>query len=245
MHLRGSHWAPGRDKSASGYYASSAASSSIAGGPEAGIIRPVSRLRVAGIGAVITALGFGACNAGSLLVVSRPVAMPDGIVSLASHEWERLPAAARLAGTNASATVILTLPQPVTPQNCHDCSGRVARLQRLGVSPERVEILPLSSPGTHGEALATLGFARRAGIHRLLIVTTPYHTRRALAVFQSVFRGTGVQIGVAPATASSPARPDRWWASPYDRWYVTYEWTASAYYALRYQVPIWSLHDAG
>lgn len=209
------------------------------GGPEAGIIRPVSRLQVAGIGAVITALGIGACNAGSLLVVSRPVAMPDGIVSLASHEWERLPAAARLAGANASATVILTLPQPVTPQNCHDCSGRVARLQQLGVPPERVQIVPLSSPGTHGEALATLEFARRAGFRRLLIVTTPYHTRRALAVFRSVFQGTGVQIGVAPATASSPARPDRWWASPYDRWYVTYEWTAAAYYVLRYQAPVW------
>ena len=174
-----------------------------------------------------------------MLVVSRPVQSPDAILSLASHEWERLPATARLATTNSSARVLLTLPQPVTPYNCHDCSGRIGRLKRLGVPEERVRILPLTSPGTYGEALATVAFARQAGVRRLLIVTTPYHTRRSLAVFQSVFEGSGVEIGVEPATASSPATPERWWAAPYDRAYVAYEWAAVVYYGVRYGVTIW------
>jgi uncharacterized SAM-binding protein YcdF (DUF218 family) len=132
--------------------------------------------------------------------------------------------------------VLLTLPEQVTEFNCHDCSHRGDRLRWLGVAPERVRILDLTGPGTHGEAQAVLQFARTAHLRRLVIVTTPYHTRRALAVFRKVFASSGVAIGVQPATASSPARPERWWASPYDRSYVAYEWAAVIYYAARYDV---------
>ena len=164
---------------------------------------------------------------------------PDTIISLASHEWERLPRTASMARENATALVVLTLPQPVNIYNCHDCGGRIGRLQRLGVPPDRVRIIPLTSPGTYGEALAALAFARRAPIQRLLIVTTPYHTRRSLAAFRAVFAGSGVTIGIEPAD-SSPAQPNRWWATPYDRSYVAYEWAAVLYYSLRYHIAPWS-----
>jgi uncharacterized SAM-binding protein YcdF (DUF218 family) len=178
-------------------------------------------------------------RAGTLLVVSRPLRPPDAVLSLASHEWERLPAAAQLASATPSSIVLLTLPQPTTAFNCHDCNGRVGRLKRLGVDERRVRILPLTSPGTFGEALAALAFVRQGHVKRLVIVTTPYHTRRALATFQSVFEGSGVEIGIEPASVSSAARPDRWWATPYDRWYVAYEWAAIVYYAIRYNVVSW------
>lgn len=199
-----------------------------------------SRLRGVLIGLALLAVGVAASSAGKWLVVSRPLAYPDAIISLASHEWERLPVTARLASAAPSALVLLTLPQPVTRYNCHDCSGRVSLLQRLGVPSDRVRILPIASPGTHGEALATRAFARQAHIRRLLIVTTPYHTRRSLATFRSVFDGSGLEIGIEPATVSSPARPERWWAAPYDRAYVAYEWAALIYYAVWHHVAVWS-----
>jgi uncharacterized SAM-binding protein YcdF (DUF218 family) len=195
------------------------------------------RLWTAGL--VLLVLVLAASRAGRLLVVGRPLTRPDAVLSLASHEWERLPAAARLASANPSAALLLTLPQPVTPFNCHDCGGRVNRLRRLGISERRVRILPLTSSGTHGEALAALAFAHQAHLRRLLVVTTPYHTRRALATFRSVFEGSGVEIGIEPATMWSPAQPERWWANPYDRAYVAYEWAAIVYYALRYRVVSW------
>ena len=191
------------------------------------------------IGLGLLGLAFIGGRAGTFLVISRPADTPDAILSLASHEWERLPAAARLAIANPSALLLLTLPQPASEFNCHDCSGRVARLERLGVAENRIRILPLTSPGTYGEALAALSFVRQARVRRLLIVTTPYHTRRSLAAFRSVFNGSGVEIGIEPAS-SSPARPDRWWATPYDRAYVAYEWAALMYYAVRYGVVVWT-----
>lgn len=210
------------------------------GSPRALSSRSVTRVRPAALvfGCLLVATGTAAHHAGTWLVVSRPLERPDAIISLASHEWERLPAAARLAVAIPSALVLLTLPQPATPYNCHDCSGRIARLQRLGVASDRIKVIPLTSPGTYGEALAALGFARQSHIRRLLVVTTPYHTRRSLAAFRSVFDGSGVEIGIEPA-ASSPARPDKWWAAPYDRAYVGYEWAAVAYYSWRYGVGIW------
>lgn len=198
------------------------------------------RLRSAAVigGVALLALPLAATRAGTLLIVSDSLPHPDAIISLASHEWERLPATARLATANASAVVLLTLPQPVTVDNCHDCAGRVRRLERLGVPSHRVRVLPLTAPGTYGEALAARDWTRQSHVRRLLIVTTPYHTRRSMATFESVFEGSGVEIGIEPAS-TSPAKPDRWWADPYDRWYVAYESAAIVYYAIKYRVASW------
>ena len=189
-------------------------------------------------GVALLAFALAATRAGTLLVVADSLPHPDAIISLASHEWERLPATARLAAANASAVVLLTLPQPVTVDNCHDCAGRVRRLERLGVPSHRVRVLPLTASGTYGEALAARDWTRQSHVRRLLIVTTPYHTRRSMATFESVFEGSGVEIGIEPAS-TSPAKPDRWWADPYDRWYVAYESAAIVYYAIKYRVASW------
>ena len=186
----------------------------------------------------VAVLTLTAWHAGSILVVSRPLAMPDAIVTLASHEWERLPHAARLAAKYPAATVLLTLPPEPTMHNCNDCANRADRLTRAGVEAARIQVVPITLSGTYGEAVAILGYARSAAIRRLAIVTSPYHTRRSLATFRKVFAASGVdvEIGIEPASASSPARPSRWWWYGYDRAYVAYEWAALVYYAARYGV---------
>ena len=191
-----------------------------------------------GVLALLVAVGWLLASSGTALVVDARVSHPDAIISLASHEWERLPLTAELAAAHGGALVLLTLPQPITRSNCHDCLNRVNRLRRLGISERRVRVLPIVGPGTYGEALTALAFARQAGIRSLLVATSAYHTRRSLAVFRRVFRGTGVEIGVAPALRSSPAEPQWWWLSGYDRAYVAYEWAAIIYYRWKYDVPV-------
>jgi uncharacterized SAM-binding protein YcdF (DUF218 family) len=183
------------------------------------------------------ALAALAPHAGTALVVRSPVASPDVIVSLASHEWERLPAAVAQAQASPDALVVLTVPKEVTPYNCHDCAHRPERLIAAGVEMARIRQIPLTAGGTYGEALAMKAFMGEHVLHRLLVVTSPYHTRRSLATFNTVFAGTPVTIGVVPASRTSPARPEAWWWSAYDRAYVRYEWAAIAYYQLRYDVP--------
>jgi uncharacterized SAM-binding protein YcdF (DUF218 family) len=71
-----------------------------------------------------------------------------------------------------------------------------------------------------------------------LIVTSPYHARRALATFDRVFEDSGIAIGLVHARETSPARPSRWLLAGYDRAYVAYEWAAIAWYKVKYGVPL-------
>lgn len=192
--------------------------------------------RVLAVGCAVVAVALAGRSCGTFLVAEHAVEQPDAIVSLASHEWERLPEVAHLAREYPDSRVVLTLPSVITEFNCHDCSHRVARLGHMGIGPDRIVVIPISAPGTYGEALATLSFIRQARVRKLLVVTSPYHTRRSLATFDKVLAGSGVELGVRPATSSSPADPSHWWRTPYDRWYVRYESLAIIYYALRYGV---------
>jgi uncharacterized SAM-binding protein YcdF (DUF218 family) len=199
---------------------------------------PAGRILLWSCAVLLLACVAVAPGLGAALVVSQPIARPDAIVSLGSHEWERLPLAARLAGENPEAIVVLTVPDVPSVFNCHDCANRVASLTRRGVGPERVHLVDLATATTYGEAQAVLAFARDAGVRRLVVVTSPYHARRALATFEHVFAGSGIQIGLEPTHDTSPARPSRWFLASYDRAYVAYEWAAIAQYALKHGVPL-------
>jgi uncharacterized SAM-binding protein YcdF (DUF218 family) len=188
---------------------------------------------------LILAAGLAALSqAGTVLIVERPVVQPNVIVMLASHEWERIPAVAALARESPSSMVLLTVPKTITEYNCQKCPFRADWLESQGVDPTHIQILPDRAANTRDEALAVLAYSRQIPVERLAVVTSPYHTRRSLGIFEQVFAGTGVQIGIYPASASSPAVPNRWWWNHYDRGYVFYEWAALAYYRMKYGVPM-------
>jgi uncharacterized SAM-binding protein YcdF (DUF218 family) len=204
-----------------------------------------SRMRVVRRSAIAAALllvtAWPVSVAGSALVVQRQVLDPEVLIALGSHEWERLPAVARLARRWPRAAVILTEPVRATDHNCFRCGERIAWLASLGVQPNRVSILRKRVTNTHDEALALGAYRETHPLRRVVVVTSPYHTRRALAAFTAVL-GERVVIGVQPATDYSPARPAAWWRASYDRGYVSYEWAALAWYGVRYGVnPLVSL----
>jgi uncharacterized SAM-binding protein YcdF (DUF218 family) len=176
-------------------------------------------------------------HAGSALIVTRELASPDAILMLASHEWERLPAAAALARKYPDAVVLLTVPTVISLHNCHLCRERVAWLEAEGVNPARVRVLPRRVRNTYEEAQAARSFALSAGLVRILVVTSPYHSRRAWATFSHVFQGTPVSLGVNPA-AGGRRRGSTWWISPYDRHYIRYEWAAILKYRAVHGIPI-------
>lgn len=173
-------------------------------------------------------------HAGTALVIAQDIDQPDAIVSLASHEWERLPAAAALAAKRPSAKVLLTVPLNLNAFNCHDCANRVERLVQAGVAPDRIVLLPKRVYRTFDEAVAFREWAVANGVRRVMVVTSPYHTARALAAFRHATHGTGIVVGVSPAP--SRVEPARWWRHKFDRWYVTYEWEARLFYFVRFGV---------
>lgn len=177
-----------------------------------------------------------ALRAGTWLATSAPIDQPDAIVVLASHEWERLPAAARLASRYPRARVLLTQPGTVNDTTCFRCGDRPWQLVDRGVRADRITILPIPSGNTYQEAQSALDFSQATGVRRILVVTSPYHARRALATFRSVFRGHDIRVGLQTSLEESGARPDAWWTHADDRRYVAYEIAASLAYWFRYRI---------
>src|SRR3954469_16875893 len=95
-------------------------------------------------GALVLMAAVSVCPlrpAGAALVIAKEIDRPDAIVSLASHEWERLPEAAALARQAPNARVVLSQPISLNAFNCHDCGHRIDRLVAAGVSADRIELM--------------------------------------------------------------------------------------------------------
>ncbi|MGC9336229.1 MAG: YdcF family protein, partial [Anaerolineae bacterium] len=79
-----------------------------------------------------------------------------------------------------------------------------------GVPAGRVLVAPGLAESTYDEALALRALAQQHGWQSILVVTDPYHTRRARLIFRHAFRGTGIAVTVRPV---EPAEydPEAWW----------------------------------
>ncbi len=191
------------------------------------------RARVAGVGLALVLL-IGAIAPARLLVAHADIDRPDAIVVLASHEWERLPAAAAAARRWPLAQVVLTVPSEVGPFNCIDCGRRPAWLNYLGVDGRRIVEVSLGRrDGTWGEAEVVVEHAKTVAWRRIAIVTSAFHTRRALMAFRMAAAGTGIEVGVTSAEAFSRLDPRWWWTSLEGWWYVARESAAVVSYAWR------------
>ena len=187
---------------------------------------------VVSVSATVTFCWF----AGTALVIDVSVASPDAIVALGSHEWERLPELVDMGKRFPAAKLLLTQPAEVNSYNCHNCGSRAVILQKAGITSSRIVLLPRRVTNTYDEALAVREWALRVHARSIVVVTSPYHTRRALATFRHVLGSSRIVIGVRPAQAHSSADPRHWWGRKHDRWYVAYEWRALLFYVVRYRI---------
>jgi uncharacterized SAM-binding protein YcdF (DUF218 family) len=92
-----------------------------------------------------------------------------------------------------------------------------------GIESGRILVLERRARNTFDELVAAALWASRTGQRRLLIVSSPYHTRRVLVLAAAA--APGLEVGVSPAAVPGGlATP--WWSRRYDRRYVLYEWGA-------------------
>jgi hypothetical protein len=81
----------------------------------------------------LLAVGLWTLFAEQMLVVTRPLADVDAIISLASHEWERLPLAARRAPDGATG----------------GHSAQLSRTVLIGSCPKRMLVSDFETIGFH------------------------------------------------------------------------------------------------
>jgi uncharacterized SAM-binding protein YcdF (DUF218 family) len=179
-----------------------------------------------------------------LLITEAPLATADAIVVLggSANYKERAHEAARLLRDGHSQRILITNDNRQGPwssaeqRNLFYYERAVEELKKAGVAAERVEVLPEPVTGTHDEAVLVRNYAVNHGFQSVLIVTSAYHSRRALWTFSRVFRDTKVQIGLAsvPPGADSP-RPETWWLTARGWRLVPTEYVKMIYYVVKYR----------
>ncbi len=106
-----------------------------------------------------------------------------------------------------------------------------------GVGAENIEILEPQVTGTIYEARVLSEKAKSVNLKSVLIVTSAYHTRRALSTFQRVFaeKNQQTEFGItSPPTGEQTPPPFSWWLSAVGWQIVAGEYVKSAVYWVYY-----------
>jgi uncharacterized SAM-binding protein YcdF (DUF218 family) len=161
------------------------------------------------------------------LVVEDPLVRADAaLVMTGDINYERTTAASRLVESGYAHLLVLTGGEPWSGDSA--ASLRAVALKE-GVPPEWIRMEAVSE-NTHESLLAVGPILRREGVKTLLLVTSPYHQRRAFLAARHAF--PGVRIVNRPAPCSYWA-PDGWWRKRSERRILFGEYLKLGYYVLR------------
>lgn len=186
---------------------------------------------------------FAAWIGARLLITEAPLDNADAIVVLggSANYKERAGAAARLLKDGRSRRILITNDNARGPwsnteqRNLYFYERSLAEIKDAGVPDESIEVLLTPVYSTHDEAELVRQYVQERRLRSILIVTSAYHSRRALWVFNRTFRDTGVRIGlssVSPGDETPP--PATWWLTRRGWRAVPTEYVKMIYYMVKY-----------
>lgn len=202
---------------------------------------------------VIVAWVVVAAVAPRALVVSAPLASADVIVVLSgsSAYLERTQKAAQLYREGRAPLVVLTDDHTrggwdsAQQRNPFFVERATEELVKAGVPRNRIDIVRGFAGSTHDEAVILKEYAMHKSlrnhviapdINSVLVVTSAYHSRRALRTLQQTFAGTDVKFGFEPASGDSlNAATAFWWLQPQGWRTVGGEYAKLIYYWFKYE----------
>jgi uncharacterized SAM-binding protein YcdF (DUF218 family) len=178
-----------------------------------------------------------------ILIVEKPLARrADALLVLAGSATykERTKRAAEIFNQGIAARILLT--DDGGRGGWNSVEGRntpfveLARrdLVERGVPAEAIEILEPQVDGTIDEARLLERKVKVENYRSLLLVTSAYHTRRALRTFERVLPSTEIGIEHAPASGEKTPSPYFWWLKRAGWNSVAAEYVKTVYYWLYY-----------
>jgi uncharacterized SAM-binding protein YcdF (DUF218 family) len=192
----------------------------------------MSRRRGLGLVLAIAVLGCATALAlrdatARFLVLEDPPAAADAAVVLAGDpDYERTATAARLVLSGQARLLILTGGERGPGDSAASLRDRAVS---LGVPAARIRS-EATSHSTREAMVALAPLLRAEGVRSAIVVTSPYHQRRATAAARRAWPG----IAVSSRPASPAAwRPERWWSDAARRRVVIGEYLKLAYYWAR------------
>ncbi len=152
-----------------------------------------------------------------LLCVTSKLQTSDAIVVLGGEPVVRAEHAAHLATNGLAARVIVS--------GRGDCESNRRVMVQRGVAAKRIE-LECASRSTQENALETVKLLRAQKCRRVIIVTSWFHSRRALSSFRKY--APEIEFLSAPVPRTKPWR--------FERGYIASEYLKTVAYALRYGI---------
>jgi uncharacterized SAM-binding protein YcdF (DUF218 family) len=147
-----------------------------------------------------------AANAGKMLVVNSPQAS-DLIVVLAGETNQRPALALDLLHRGYAPKILLDVPANTTIYDRNIVQVAEEYVQHRPESAQ-ISICPIRGLSTREESREVATCASRENVTRILIVTSDYHTRRALSIFRHEVHGKSFSV----AAAQDPAQFGvHWW----------------------------------
>jgi len=164
------------------------------------------------------------------LDVSEKPERADAIIILGGGRGQRCQYATHLY-REGYAPKIIVMGDALVEGCC--CSQREYMLEQLasqGLSGPMIILAPPST-STYEEARNALAVLQQIGAHSAIVVTDPYHTRRAAATFRKAWRGSGIS---AHFCAANPSwfNADQWWTRERELLVVFEEYEKLIYYWL-------------
>lgn len=186
-------------------------------------------------------LALGVRGAGSYLLVADRLEPSDAIFVLAGTGPTRIVEAASLYRRGLAPRVVLSLP-PDTARVARELAGEPAPQERAmralvhaGVPRQAVGRLDRVVVNTDEELGADFDYARAQGFRRVILVTSPQHTRRVRMIWDARYQ-TAVPALVYP-TPFEEFNATRWWRSSRSMEKVLYELAAIAHFLLGRPLP--------
>ncbi|HKP48065.1 MAG TPA: YdcF family protein [Pyrinomonadaceae bacterium] len=173
-----------------------------------------------GAGSLLALWPIFAWGAARFLVVRTAPQTADAIVMLSGSATfrERAEHAAQLYREGRGSRIVLTNDNLKSGWSEQEQRNPLyyerarQRLIDLGVPEEKIEVIKDPILGTYDEAVTVRLYCENQGIHSVVVVTSGYHSRRALWTFRHVFQGSDVAVGMDPAaTGIDTPGPAIWW----------------------------------
>ena len=105
------------------------------------------------------------------------------------------------------------------------------RMKNCVVTTE--DTLDLHACYTFEEAKVVKDYVQGQGYRSIIVVTSPYHTRRTWLTFKKLFEKDGVKIMMMPSHYSG-FRPDDWWKTNTGIKELIIEYQKLIYYTIKY-----------
>ena len=167
--------------------------------------------------ALLPSLAWGAAR---LLIVRTPAAHAEAIVMLSGSATfhERAQHAAQLYKEGRAGKIILTNDNlksgwsEAEQRNPFYYERAKQELIQSGVPEQNIEVLMDPILGTYHEVCVIKLYCESHNIHSIVVVTSGYHSRRALFTFRKVFSGSETEVGMDPVEAGiDTPSPATWW----------------------------------